>query len=93
MKWRPLVTFYTPDFLWVAGSKTDAPARDAFLRALLRFKNPQDLESVLVDNDTDGFAYTTATEKYLEALRAAERARVRFQNCLPPPSGGTTNRN
>jgi hypothetical protein len=89
VKWRRLCIFYTPDFLWVAGSKTDAPARDALARALLLFTNPQDLESVLVDNDTDGFAYTTATDKFLESLRAAERARVRFQNCLPPPIGDT----
>jgi serine/threonine protein kinase len=81
--WRPLITFRTPDFLWVAGPTANAPARDAFTRALLRFRNPQDLESVLVDTDTDGFAYTTATDTYLETARAAERARARFEQCLP----------
>jgi predicted Ser/Thr protein kinase len=89
IQWRHLITFRTPDFLWVAGSKVDALARDAFTRALLRFRNPQELESVLVDTDTDGFAYTTATDKYLESIRAAERARTRFQKCLPPPNSDT----
>jgi hypothetical protein len=86
-QWRRLVTFHTPEFLWVSGPKTDASARNGFGHALLQFKNPKELESMLLDTDTDGFAFTNATDKLLEATRAAEQAQVRFEQCQPPRNG------
>ncbi len=86
VQWRRLVTFHTPEFLWVAGPKADNAARGDFVRALQKFTDPKELESMLIDTETDGFAFTTATDKFFEAIRAAERAQVRFEQCLPPPN-------
>ena len=92
VQWRRLVTFYTPEFLWVAGPKVDSAAREGFTRALQRFTDPKELEFMLIDTETDGFAFTTATDKFLETFRAAERAQVRFEQCLPPPNGDVPDR-